>query len=198
MPSTGRVNFGFIDSTKTSKACAVEANDEIPLSKWSHVAVRYDGKMTGYIYIDGRVRKNCLNGFTLNSHLNIKTVKNFIGKSNWNSDTSAEPNSLPNLVLDELKFYNRFLNATEIQSDLHSYFSFLPTLSSTPKCSFGCYKGDGTYLALTGIDLDVQKTITGPFTITSCQRACSVYLYAGLRNGYKNLFQFKNKNLTKN
>ena len=117
-PNTGNINFGVWNDKQQASSC-VATTYQVPLFTWSHVAVAYNSNNAAYIYANGILLLSC--NMYSNFHLNTKTSNNYIGRSNWPDEQSAEPGSLLNGVLDELKFYNRVLNLNEISSDMYWY-----------------------------------------------------------------------------
>ena len=85
------------------------SSKSLTLNNWQHIAVTYDGYFAR-IYLNGTLA----NQFSLsNLPSNEIRYSNFIGKSNANAG-----DALLNSEIDELKFFNRALNNTEIYNDM--------------------------------------------------------------------------------
>ena len=93
------------------------SNYEIPLFKWTHVAVTYDGNKAAYIYIDGILQASCPSAMRPKTNFNLKTNVNYIGRANW-PNSLADTDWLLKGALDELKFYDRVLSPNEIEKDM--------------------------------------------------------------------------------
>ena len=113
-PNTGNINFGVWNDKQQVSSC-VATNYQVPLFTWSHVAVAYNSNNAAYIYANGILLLSC--NMYSNFHLNTKTSNNYIGRSNWPDEQSAEPGSLLNGVLDDLKIYDRVLSPGELEID---------------------------------------------------------------------------------
>ncbi len=158
----------------------------IPLNSWTHVAVKYDNFNTANIYVGGLPSAPCTN-MPADLHSSSKTTLNYIGKSHYNSDNALDA------LVDDLKFYNRVLMDSEIQSDLFSYFSYTPSILSTPKSYFGCYI---TTTGLNGL-LSSKISYLSLIKVDTCRQKCRdhAFLYAALKKGYQYLKGFFFKNL---
>ena len=97
------------------------SNYDIPLFKWSHVAVTYDGNLAAYIYINGILQASCPRAMAKKTNFNFKTNVNYIGRANWPSPL-ADTDWLLKGALDELKFYDRVLSPNEIEKDMSSVY----------------------------------------------------------------------------
>ncbi len=97
------------------------SNYDIPLFKWTHVTVTYDGNKAAYIYIDGILQASCPKAMNPRTNFNFKTNVNYIGKQNWPSPLT-DTDYLLKGALDELKFYDRVLSPSEIEKDMSSVY----------------------------------------------------------------------------
>jgi hypothetical protein len=114
--NTGVVIFSMVHSI-SNIYYECKTTDRVPLFKWTHLAVQYDGNTKTFIYIDGILKASCNNADTMSgAHVNVRTINNYIGKSNWASD------ALLNGALDELKIYKRVLKQSELEWDMISFF----------------------------------------------------------------------------
>lgn len=77
---------------------------ELPIGKWSHVAVTLGGS-TGKMYVDGKLVAES-SAFTI-SPLDFKPVLNYIGRSQY-------PDPLLNGNIDDFRVYNYVLSASEV------------------------------------------------------------------------------------
>ena len=81
-------------------------------SQWQLLTATFDGKQT-HIYINGSL----MNSASINySPTSLNRTKTYIGKSNWDCDGFSDS------LLDDLRFYNKSLNQTEI-IDLMNFYS---------------------------------------------------------------------------
>jgi hypothetical protein len=79
------------------------ANTPLPLNRWVHLAVTFDGTI-GRIYYDGVVvGQGAMTGFTQSTVRNLA----YVGRSNW-------PDDLTNADIDNLRIWNRSLNSAEL------------------------------------------------------------------------------------
>jgi hypothetical protein len=150
-----------------NRDCSTNAG--IPLNVWTHLTVQYDGSRAAYIYIGGILKSSCLDKMWSESHLNVETSSNFIGKSNTAGDDLLDG------AIDELKIYSRVLNEAEIKSDIFSYFKFGPANSVSDPCYFGCYADLSTS--------EFSNTFpNSPDNIGTCVKTCTDrnFLYAAL------------------
>jgi hypothetical protein len=151
-------------------------NVEVALNYWTHVVMQYDNFNTAKIYINGQKQIEC-NYFLPNLHMSSNTNLNYIGKTFAVSEGNLDA------VLDDLKFYNRVLMDSEIQSDLFSFYSYTQSKSTTPKSYFGCY------VTTTGRDglLSSRRNDFSLIKVDTCRQKCkdNKYLYAALKNGYQ-------------
>lgn len=76
------------------------------LKTWYHVAFVLSGSI-GYIYVNGNLTVSAIQNFPNNVIRN----NNYVGKSNWASNTNA------NATYDDLKIYNGSLSAAQILND---------------------------------------------------------------------------------
>jgi hypothetical protein len=86
------------------------ASQKLKLNQWSHLAFVYRKSNNSNIYINGTLVYDQFYPF---SPLNVYRKKNYLGKSNWNSDAYADAD------FDELKIYNRALNFSEVLFDMN-------------------------------------------------------------------------------
>ena len=73
-------------------------------SYWQLLTGTFDGKQT-HIYINGSLMNSAYINYSSPS---LNRTKNYIGKSNWAENGFSES------LLDDLRFYNKSLNQTEI------------------------------------------------------------------------------------
>jgi hypothetical protein len=143
----------------------------ITLNSWKHVTVQYDNYNKAKFYVNGNPSPPCTN-MPANLHSSSTTIFNYIGNDN-----------ALDAVLDDLKFYNRVLMDSEIQSDLFSFYSYTQSKSTTPKSYFGCY------VTTTGRDglLSSRRNDFSLIKVDTCRQKCkdNKYLYAALKNGYQ-------------
>ena len=78
-------------------------------TNWNHFAVTMDGAQYYKLFLNGNLVSSVNTNVTAD---NILRYKNYIGGSSSN---------LGNLILDDIKFFNRALNITEIQKDMNSF-----------------------------------------------------------------------------
>ena len=83
-------------------------NESLILNKWNFVSAVVKDK-TAKIYYNGTLKAS--GGIMIPR--NVTRVKNYIGKSNWVSNQNADGK------VDELKFFNRALNETEILNEMN-------------------------------------------------------------------------------
>ena len=92
----------------------VISTTKCPVGSWAHIALTYDWNGTSgtaTIYLNGAVV-----GSTANLPYNISTAlgattDNYLGISRWTQDTNGF-----NGIFDDVRFYNRALNGTDIQT----------------------------------------------------------------------------------
>jgi hypothetical protein len=75
----------------------------LKLNQWQFLAVTFDGTF-GKVYIHGNLVASSYNPFTMSS---IQRTNCYIGRSNW-------PDGYSSSYLDDLRFYNKSLNQSEI------------------------------------------------------------------------------------
>ena len=92
----------------------VYCSDAPPLDTWTMVTAVLDGNYIS-IYINGEL---CTTSYTSQLPQNILRTQNFIGRSNWWGDSYYKG------YMDDLRVYNRALDATEI-TDLYSTYTAL-------------------------------------------------------------------------
>ena len=73
-------------------------------SQWQLLTATFDGKQT-HIYINGSLMNSANVTYSPTS---LNRTKNYIGKSHWAADGFSDS------LLDDLRFYNKSLNQTEI------------------------------------------------------------------------------------
>ncbi len=78
---------------------------ELPYNKWFHLATVLKGT-TSFIYVNGILDSD---KFNVNIPKNVTRYMNYIGKSPWSHDAYA------NADFDEIKIFNRALDASEIR-----------------------------------------------------------------------------------
>ena len=81
-------------------------------SQWQLLTATFDGKQT-HIYINGLLMNSANVTYSSTS---LNRTKNFIGKSNWAADGFSDS------LLDDLRFYNKSLNLTEIIELMNFHF----------------------------------------------------------------------------
>ena len=86
--------------------------EALVVSQWQLLTGTFDGNQTR-IYINGSLM---ISANVIYSSTSVNRTKNYIGKSNW-----AE-NGFSDSLLDDLRFYNKSLNPTEIIELMNSNF----------------------------------------------------------------------------
>ena len=94
--------FTLIDSLQS----LIETSAIIKLNKWYFISYVLSNKI-GYIYVNG----NQMTNGTLLVPKNIMRTSNYIGKSNWASNSNADA------IYDEFKIYQGALSSKEIMNE---------------------------------------------------------------------------------
>ena len=102
-------SFGaeIYDSNKMSQLWATK---QFILNEWYFIAIVLKGTTLSFYY-NGTLVGNP----SANVPRNIMRSSNYVGKSNWNSNPNA------NAKYDDLKFFNRALNQTEVNIEMDSW-----------------------------------------------------------------------------
>ena len=111
--TTSKIRANFYEF---SSGTGIDTSDIITLNRWYFISLFLNSKK-GYIYVNGNL-------FASGPLLRPKDVLrkyNYIGKSNWPSDSNADA------IYDEIKIYKGALSPNSIIS---SYYSSLSTISS--------------------------------------------------------------------
>jgi len=108
-------NIGLAMAGKTSSMYGIDIKDNyelniltpsmINLNQWYFISFVLSGT-TGYIYVNG----NQVVTGPLHIPTNIIRTNNYIGKSNWASDSNADA------IYDEIKIYNQALTSIQISN----------------------------------------------------------------------------------
>ena len=96
-------NYGLLDSSKA-----------IPTNTWTHIAAVLNGNNAS-LYLNCSMTDSTIESYTAR---NVVRSYNYIGKSNWGSD------SLANARFRNVRIYNRGLSQSEIVADFYNTFSF--------------------------------------------------------------------------
>jgi hypothetical protein len=124
---------------------SANSNSEIPINKWTHVAVTYNGLNTFIFYINGTVDSveyRDGRGYydSLDMRPKINTSKYYIGSSISEYYQEHEPNKNLDGLIDDLKFYDRVLDNLEVVEDMslifwgmHFFFYFIQKYTYDPR-----------------------------------------------------------------
>ncbi len=135
---------------------------------WTHVAVTLNNSV-GILYIDGvEVGRN--DAITITPSTLGKTIKNYIGKSQW-------PDPYFNGAIDDFKIYNRALSSTEIESLVSTLGIDETVLSDESKYSF--YSVDHSLNVISNASEDSNYRI---YSITGKLLSAGKILSRGISN----------------
>lgn len=107
--TTGRPFLTIYNGASGNTSTQITATESIPLNTWTHLAFVFDGT-TGYVYMNGEEKARG----TMTAPNNVSRANNYIGRSNWASDSYADAR------LSEFRLWN----TARSQTDLKLYSKF--------------------------------------------------------------------------